>query len=82
MPNATKTDNLFCSTRSMFDYVEVPNETWYYSRKYDELYEFDEGLFCAFPRLPDGEDHTFMKVSCLKVLPDDATIADVKASDT
>ena len=32
---------------SKLDYIEVPNDKWYYSKRNDEVYQFDNGLFRA-----------------------------------
>ena len=65
--------------RSSLNYIEVPNETWYYSKDENELYEFDEGLFRAHQRIHRTE--AFHVASILKVLPKDSVIVDVKVME-
>ena len=60
---------------SKLDYIEVPNDKWYYSKRNNEVYQFDNGRFSAHPRLGKDMFHT---TSTLKVLPDDALVANIE----
>ncbi|KAL7547145.1 hypothetical protein ACHAWF_010466 [Thalassiosira exigua] len=53
------------------DYTEVPNAKWHYSRKYDQLYEFIDRIFCTHFKIGQWQ---FSNDSIIKVLPDDAKV--------
>ena len=66
--------------RSGLDYIEVPDDKWYYDEKTEELYEFNDGLFCAHPCIDRVKKH-FFTLSVLKKLPDSAKIVNASLSD-
>ena len=73
-----KVTRIFKPAPSPLDYIQVPQEKWFYDARGEELYEFDEGLFRAHPKLADGPDWTFSKTSGLKTLPEHAKVVEVE----
>lgn len=74
-----KLTTIMKGSRTGLDYIELPNDQWQYSATKDELYEFDEGLFKAHLRLPDG---TFRLASILKVPYKDAVGVQIRQGKT
>ena len=74
-----KLTSIFRPERSSLSDIEVPNDTWYYDPKSNELFEFDKGLFRAHSK--QTAPNTFHKVSTLKVLPPDACVVTVEITD-
>lgn len=64
--------------RSGLDYIEVPIDPWLYHPESNELYEFDEGLFKAHSRLPNG---TFRHAAILKVPPKKSVAVSVEHTE-
>ena len=58
------------------DRIKVPAHEWYYSRKADEVYQYDQGNFEAYPAVEAGA-HSFSHNHVLKVLPADVLMAEV-----
>ena len=61
------------------DRVEVPKHDWYYSKKYNELYHYDQGNFEAYP---NEQGNRFMQHHTLKVPYKDAIPAIVRQTGT
>ena len=65
--------------RGILDRIQIPTHDWFYSKKYDELYHYDDGVFEAYPSKLEGH---FFTHHTLKVLPDDVELVDVEYDDT
>ena len=63
--------------RSGLDYIEIPEDEWYYNPKHKEIYQFSEGLFLAHSCTSENEK-TFSPQSILKKLPKEARVAEVE----
>lgn len=67
--------------RSGLDYIEVPNDKWYYSLKHNEIYQFTDGLFLAHPCTSKDLKEYSLK-SVLKKLPKEARIATITLNES
>ncbi|KAL7549105.1 hypothetical protein ACHAWF_014298, partial [Thalassiosira exigua] len=63
------------------DYIQIPVGKWFYDRANDEVYEFDQGLFRAHPRLRGGADLTYSKAYSLKTMPDNVKVIEISEHD-
>ena len=59
------------------DYIKIPKREWIYSRQMTELYQYNEGVFEAYPQV-EGSENMFHKQHVLKVIPDDAVMTMVE----
>ena len=65
--------------RSGLDYIEFPDNEWYFDHQTNELFRFKEGLFYAHVFV-NRADKSFMTKGIIKKLPDSAVIADVTST--
>ena len=63
---------------STLDFIEIPNEKWFLSEDKNELYEFDDGIFVAHPKIEDNVFHTW---GTKKVLPANTIVVDVETEE-
>lgn len=75
-----KLSGMMKGEQAALDYIEVPNEKWYYNEETKELYEFNDGLFCAHPCIDKTKQYVSTS-SVLKKLPDEAKVVDVRKAD-
>ena len=67
---------IMSSERSGLDYIKVPNDTWFYSPRTNEILEFREGMFTAHAKVL-GQVNRFYVRLIIKKLPGDARVAQV-----
>ena len=65
--------------RSGFDYIEVPDNEWYFDHQTNELFRFKEDLFYAHVCI-DRADRSFTKKGIIKKLPDSTVVATVDSN--
>ena len=65
--------------RSGLDYIEVPDNEWYFDHQTNELFCFKEGLFYVHVCI-DRADRSFTTKGIIKKLPDSAVIATVDSN--
>jgi hypothetical protein len=67
-------------THSQLDCIQIPTDSWYYSKKESEIYHYDKGVWEAYPCLSE-ESNTYFTHHTLKVVPPDAIPIEVQISD-
>jgi len=60
------------------DSIQIPVHNWFYSEQQNELYQYEQGNFKAYPPTIEGTAHMFKTHHTLKVLPPDAILVQVK----
>ena len=63
-------------SRSGLDYIEVPDNEWYFDRLTNELFRFKDGLFYSHVCI-DRAKGSFTTKGIIKKLPDSAVTAEV-----
>ena len=74
-----KLTGILRGNRSGLDYIEVPDNEWYFDHQTNELFRFKEGLFYAHVCI-DCAEGTFTMKGIIKKLPDSAVIAEVTST--
>ncbi len=65
--------------RRVLNRVQVPTHDWFHSASSNELFHYDTGVFAAHPWI---RENLFHDHHTLKVLPPDATLAEVVWADS
>ena len=58
------------------DYTQISDQIWIFSKKQDELFEFDENLFHAHGK-SSVDSHAYARGFIFKVLPNDAKLVNI-----
>ena len=67
-------------SRQGLNRIEIPTHEWYYSEKEEEIYRYDDGVFEAHSAM-NSETGRYYPHHHLKVLPPDATTAEVEVRE-